>query len=89
MMKNYWETGVRVIISGKDLHYDLMMPEAPRKGDFLWISSLTRGAYSKIYEAQVSKVEWVMDQTSGVISAWLTVRRTKVAKDKLDESDNS
>ena len=72
----YYETGVHVIITGKDIYDDLWMPEAPRKGDLLWLGSLTRGRFP-INEVLVSTVEWSMDQTSGMISAWVKVRRTK------------
>lgn len=71
---DYYETGVHVLIRGDDIYHELWMPEAPRKGDTLWLSSLTRGRY-KDPEVLVSKVEWSMDQKSGGISVWLHVRR--------------
>jgi hypothetical protein len=52
----------------------MWFPETPRKGDYLWLSSLTRGAIP-IAEVIVSKVEWAMDQTNGNVHARLTVRR--------------
>ena len=66
--------GIYVRISGNGIYETLMMPEVPRKGDILWLSSLTRGA-SPVLEVLVSKVEWSMDQASGIIGVWLTVRR--------------
>ena len=63
-----------VRIQGHDIYETLWMPETPRKGDVLWLSSLTRGA-CPVKEALVSKVEWSMDQLSGNIGVWVTVRR--------------
>lgn len=74
-MKDYWSTGVHCIIKGKDLYHEMWMPVVPRKGDYLWLSSLTRGV-SQVPEALVSKVEWSMDQRTGVINAWVTVRQS-------------
>lgn len=63
-----------VYVRGDGIYFWLNMPEAPRKGDILWLSSLTRGACD-VQEAVVSRVSWSMDQTSGIIGAWVTVRR--------------
>lgn len=71
--------GVYVRIQGVDIYHTALMPEVPRKGDILWMSSLTRGAIP-INEVQVSRVEWSMDQQSGIIGAWLIVRRTSKSK---------
>ena len=67
-------------IKGDGIYETITLPQVPRKGDVLWLSSLTRGA-NKIPEVLVSKVEWATDQTSGETHVWLTVRRiNKVVK---------
>lgn len=73
-MRDYYDKGVNVIITGDDIHDNLYMPFVPRKGEILWLSSLTRGKY-KEPEVLVSKVVWSMDQISGSINAWVHVRR--------------
>jgi hypothetical protein len=70
--------GIYVHITGHDIYETVFMPAVPRKGDILWLSSLTRGA-NPIPEVIVSKVEWSMEQQSGIVTVWLTVRRHKVA----------
>lgn len=75
-MKNYWETGIRCYIVGHKIYDELWMPMAPRKGDRLWLSSLTRGRVN-VRDAIVSNVEWSMDQTSGNVNAWVHVRRAQ------------
>jgi hypothetical protein len=72
-MKKYWETGVHVVIKGHDIYENLWMPVVPRKGDVLWLSSLTRGAVKGL-EGTVSRVEWAMEQMTGNIYAIVTVR---------------
>jgi hypothetical protein len=47
-----------------------------KKGDILAMGSLTRGRAQGNF--LVSKIEWAMDQQSGNVHAWITVR--KVAK---------
>jgi hypothetical protein len=76
-----------VSVSGRDIYEQLQMPVVPRKGDILWLSSLTRG-HSDVVEVVVSKVEWARDNTAWAartphegIHARLTVRRTKAAKE--------
>ena len=64
-----------VTIEGHDLYMHLWMPETPRKGDILWLDSLSRGV--RRGRAQVSKVEWSMDQTTGTIHPCLTVRHIR------------
>ena len=66
--------GVYVRIQGHNIYHTMFMPIVPRKGDILWLSSLTRGAYD-ISEVIVSRVEWSMEQQSGLIGAWVKVRR--------------
>lgn len=61
-------------IQGKGIYETLHLPAIPRKGDILWLGSLTRGA-CPIKEVLVSKVEWAMDQRSSVHTFWITVRR--------------
>ena len=61
-------------VQGDDIYEHIALPQVPRKGDVLWLGSLTRGA-SKIPEVLVSKVEWAMEQSSGQLHVWLTVRR--------------
>ena len=78
---------ISVSVSGRDIYEWLAMPVVPRKGDILWLSSLTRG-HSDVVEVVVSKVEWARDQTvwgppHDGIHARLTVRRTKAAKEAL------
>ena len=65
-----------VHIKGNGIYVTMDMPEVPRKGDILWLSSLTRGACS-VLEAQVDRVEWSMNQMTGHIEVWLHVRITK------------
>jgi hypothetical protein len=72
-----------VSIVGSGIYETLYMPVVPRKGDILWLSSLTMGR-SKVREVLVSKVEWARDQTNAFgeldgIHARITVRRTQVA----------
>ena len=67
-------------VQGDDIYEHISLPAVPRKGDTLWLSSLTRGS-SKLSQVLVSKVEWAMDQTYGQTHVWLTVRRiNKVVK---------
>ena len=71
---------IYVRIQGHDIFETLRMPEVPRKGDLLWLESLTRGG-CKVTEVIVSKVEWSRDQSAinyenEGIGVWLTVRRT-------------
>jgi hypothetical protein len=73
-VREYYGTGVLCHIRGDDIYDSIWMPVVPRKGDILWLSSLTRGRYPDP-EVLVSKVEWSMDQQSGNISAWIVVRR--------------
>lgn len=67
-------------ITGNDIYETVRFPEVPRKGDILWLESLTLGR-SKVKEVIVSKVEWARDQTNWVhgdnegVHVWLTVRR--------------
>ena len=61
-----------VSIRGDGIYETLPMAAIPRKGDILWLDSLTR---NKIPEVLVSKVEWCKDQVSGRLHVWLTVRR--------------
>lgn len=73
------DSWVYVHINGHDLYVaPLWMPQVPRKGDVLWLGSLTRGATEG--DVQVSRVEWAMDQMTGTITAWLKVRRLPKAK---------
>lgn len=70
-----------VYITGSGISETLYMPVVPRKGDTLWLSSLTMGR-SKVREVLVSRVEWVRDQTNAFggldgIYARITVRRTR------------
>lgn len=76
---------IYVRVQGHDIYETLRMPEVPRKGDLLWLESLTQGR-CKVVEVVVSKVEWSRDQTAYFtdkenegIGVWLTVRRTKAA----------
>lgn len=69
-------------IRGHDIYETVRFPEVPRKGDILWLSSLTKG-HSDVAEVMVSKVEWARDQIAWAhdkenegIHVWLTVRRT-------------
>lgn len=68
------ETTAYVHIRGKNIYHTMHMSFIPRKGDILWLGSLTRGAIS-VPQVIVSKVEWAMEQQSGTPSVWLTVRR--------------
>lgn len=68
--------GIFVRITGNHIYTTLWMPAVPRKGDILWLKSLTRGAIP-IEDVLVSKVEWAMDQASGNIGVWVTVRRVE------------
>jgi hypothetical protein len=68
-----------VSVEGNGIYETLYMPVVPRKGDYLWLSSLTLGV-RKEPEVIVSKVEWARDQTQAFgetlgIHARLTVRR--------------
>lgn len=71
---------MRVLVTGRDIHEWIDMPECPRRGDFLWLSSLTRGACD-VPEAQIIKVEWAMEQMSGMVHPWVKVRRSHVANE--------
>lgn len=66
--------GITLNIKGHDIYEQVRLPFVPRKGDILWLGSLTRGRV-KVPEVIVSKVEWAMDQTTGEVHVWLTVRR--------------
>jgi hypothetical protein len=89
------ESMVYVFISGGGIYETLPMPTVPRKGDILWLSSLTLGA-CPVLEVVVSKVEWSRDQTAAYgenngIHARLTVRRTSRAveyekKQRIDKA---
>ena len=61
-------------VQGDEIYEHISLPQIPRKGDVLWLGSLTRGE-SKIPEVLVSKVEWAMEQSSGQLHLWITVRR--------------
>ena len=65
-------------ITGHDIYYQMYLPAVPRKGDILWLGSLSEGRVP-INEVIVSKVEWAMDQTSRHVHVWLTVRRRNTA----------
>ena len=65
---------IYMTVQGDEIFEHISLPHVPRKGDVLWLSSLTRGS-SKIPEVLVSKVEWAMEQTSGQLHLWITVRR--------------
>jgi hypothetical protein len=72
---------IHVVIKGHDIYESMRMPAVPRKGDILWLQSLSLGR-SDVVEVIVSKVEWARDHTAWVndrenegIHAWLTVRR--------------
>lgn len=72
---------VEVIIDGRDIYEQIRMPVVPRKGDILWLSSLTYG-HSDVREVVVSRVEWSRDQKAWDtphegIRARVTVRRTQ------------
>jgi hypothetical protein len=73
---------IQVCIQGRDIYETLTMPVAPRKGDFLWLGSLTRGRV--MAEVLVSKVEWSMEQATGMFVAWLTVRRIMPSEEAYD-----
>ncbi len=62
---------IPVYISGQGT--TLWLPAVPRKGEVLDLGSLTRGQIHGRF--LVSRVEWKMEQTSGEIHVWLTVRR--------------
>jgi hypothetical protein len=81
----YSQDGIYVIIKGNDVYETLRMPQVPSKGDILWLSSLTRGR-SKYLEAQVSRIEWAMDQRSGTVTAWLTVRVNHKVQESLEKT---
>jgi hypothetical protein len=68
---------MRVIIKGHGLYDELDMSVVPRKGERLNMGSLTRGRVEgdPLFIVQVSNIEWVMDQMSGDVHPWLTVRR--------------
>lgn len=73
-----------VIVTGHEIYETLMMPAVPRKGDILWLQSLTRG-HSDVPEVIVSKVEWARQQNTyggphDGIHVWLKVRRTKATE---------
>jgi len=75
---------IRVTISGNDIHQTMRLPAIPRKGDFLWLSSLVGHSDGIPREVIVSKVEWARDQADRYIDkenegvhVWITVRRTK------------
>jgi hypothetical protein len=77
---------ISVRIQGRDIYHVMRMPEVPRKGDLLWLESLTLGAVP-VREVVVSKVEWSRDQRAWAtdrenegIGVWLTVRRTPVSE---------
>jgi len=66
---------ITVRVQGSGIYETLAMPVVPRKGDILWLGSLTRGRKDLPAEVLVSKIEWAMEQVSGQIEAWVTVRR--------------
>lgn len=73
---------ISVNIQGHEIFETIRMPEIPRKGDLLWLNSLTSGR-CPVTEVIVSRVEWARDQTARIhdtenegIHVWLTVRRT-------------
>jgi hypothetical protein len=63
-----------ISVQGDGIYETMSMPVIPRKGDILWLNSLTRGGSPEV-EVMVSKVEWAREQQSGAIHVWLTVRR--------------
>jgi hypothetical protein len=74
---------IDVTIRGRDIFEKVRMPVVPRKGDHIWLSSLTMGR-ADVSDVVVSRVEWARDQTAWArntphegIHAWVTVRRTK------------
>lgn len=73
--------GVWVSIRGNDIYHSLQLPFPPHKGDILALGSLTRGA-SPISQVVVSSVEWAMEQMSGEIHLWVTVRRVAAKASK-------
>jgi hypothetical protein len=83
---------ISVSILGDGIYETMRLPEVPRKGDILWLASLTMGR-SNVPEVVVSKVEWARDQTAWAydketegIHVWLTVRRHKsVSATQTDE----
>lgn len=86
---------ISVAIRGRDIYEEVRFPEVPRKGDILWLSSLTMGR-SDVVEVMVSKVEWARDQVAWVhdkenegIHVWLTVRRTNGKGQALREDTDA
>lgn len=75
---------VSVHVTGHEIYETLTMPEAlvPKKGDYLWLGSLTRGVIKD--DVKVSRVEWGMDQRTGRFNVWLKVRRTKDLKKDVE-----
>ena len=72
---------ITVRIQGRDIYWVGRLPEVPRKGDIIWLKSLTLGVVD-VNEVVVSKVEWARSQQSWAtdtetegIHVWLTVRR--------------
>ena len=64
---------ISVSVSGRDIYEWLAMPVVPRKGDILWLSSLTRG-HSDVVEVVVSKGGvWAvtMDSALASFAAWM------------------
>ena len=70
-----------VIVQGEGIYETLNMPQAPRKGDILWLRSLMRGGNHLPNEVLVSKIEWARNQIEGNIHVWVTVRRINKVKE--------
>jgi hypothetical protein len=83
-----------VSITGDGIYQTLYMPEVPRKGDILWLHSLTLGVAPEV-EVVVSKVEWARDQTQAFTSPLdgiyprLTVRRTHYEVERARKAKES
>lgn len=77
-----WKNYVTVHISGHDIYETLTMPEVPRKGDILALSSLTMGR-CKVLDVVVVGVEWTRNQVGWPtndnegIDAWVYVHRVR------------
>lgn len=72
---------IAVHIEGSGIYETIRMPAAPRKGDVLWLGSLTLGA-SQVEEAVVSEVAWAKDNANYMhdkenegVHVWVKVRR--------------
>jgi hypothetical protein len=65
---------IYLVVVGNEIFEELRMPVVPAKGDELELHSLT-GGRSPHHGVTVSRIEWVMDQTSRVIYPRLKVIR--------------